>query len=112
MFVRTALALTVTFLYGSLVKAQTLEEMVVSASRAEQRSFDAPAAIQSRGKQICTCFNVTDTEIDRHLGGCAGNEDERFASLQSSLKCGTHCGSCVPELRRIVRSVMPVNQAA
>jgi assimilatory nitrate reductase catalytic subunit len=72
----------------------------------------APVAVQSRGKQICTCLNVTDTEIERHLGGCAGNEDERFASLQSSLKCGTHCGSCVAELRRIVRSVMPLNQAA
>ena len=47
LFVRTALALTVTFLYGSLAKAQTLEEMVVSASRVEQRSFDAPATIQS-----------------------------------------------------------------
>lgn len=47
LFVKTALALTVTFLYGSLVKAQTLEDVVVSASRAEQRSFDAPAAIQS-----------------------------------------------------------------
>ena len=32
--------------FGS-VKAQTLEEMVVTATRAEQRSFDAPAAIQS-----------------------------------------------------------------
>ena len=32
--------------FGSL-KAQTLEEMVITATRAEQRSFDAPAAIQS-----------------------------------------------------------------
>ena len=28
------------------VHAQTLDDVVVSASRAEQRSFDAPAAIQ------------------------------------------------------------------
>ena len=30
--------------------AQTLEEVVVSASRSEQRSFDAPAAVQSIGR--------------------------------------------------------------
>jgi assimilatory nitrate reductase catalytic subunit len=67
----------------------------------------APMAVQSRGKQICTCFNVTDAAINDHVGGCAGNEHERFASLQSSLKCGTNCGSCVPELRRLVRSANP-----
>ena len=62
----------------------------------------APVAVQSRGKQICTCLNVTDAAIRAHLGACAGGEEERFASLQSSLKCGTSCGSCVPELRRMV----------
>ena len=34
-------------LCSPLVNAQTLDPVVVSASRAEQRSFDAPAAIQS-----------------------------------------------------------------
>jgi iron complex outermembrane receptor protein len=34
-------------LAGSTVSAQTLNEVVVSASRSEQRSFDAPAAVQS-----------------------------------------------------------------
>ena len=63
----------------------------------------APVAVRSRGQQICTCLNVTDAAIDAHLGDCAGSEDERFASLQASLKCGTSCGSCVPELRRMVR---------
>ena len=29
-----------------------------------------------------------------------------------SLKCGTNCGSCVPELKRIVRSFLPLRQAA
>jgi assimilatory nitrate reductase catalytic subunit len=24
--------------------------------------------------------------------------------LQASLKCGTNCGSCLPELRRMVRA--------
>ena len=44
---KTALALAVTSLCHPLLNAQTLESVVVSASRTEQRSFDAPAAIQS-----------------------------------------------------------------
>lgn len=47
LFVKTALALAVSSLGCSLVNAQTLSDVVVSASRAAQRSFDAPAAIQS-----------------------------------------------------------------
>jgi assimilatory nitrate reductase catalytic subunit len=72
-----------------------------------------PVAVQSRGKRVCTCLNVSDTAIDEHLallaagGGGAGHlhtDEERLASLQAALKCGTHCGSCVPELKRRVRS--------
>ncbi len=72
----------------------------------------APVAVQSRGKQVCTCLNVTDAAINDHLAGCAGPEEARLASLQAQLKCGTNCGSCVPELKRMVRSVMPLRQAA
>lgn len=72
----------------------------------------APVAVQSRGKQVCTCFNVTGPAIDGYLAGCSGTEDERLASLQGALKCGTNCGSCVPELKRMVRAVVPLRQAA
>jgi assimilatory nitrate reductase catalytic subunit len=66
-----------------------------------------PVAVQSRGKQVCACFNVTDAAIREHLKANAGNEQERLATLRSQLKCGTNCGSCVPELKRIVRLLMP-----
>jgi assimilatory nitrate reductase catalytic subunit len=72
----------------------------------------APVAVRSRGRQICACFNVTDAAISAHLGSSTGNEEQRFASLQSSLKCGMNCGSCVPELKRLVRSITPLWQAA
>ena len=77
----------------------------------------APLAVQSRGKLVCTCFNVTDTAIDEHLqalgagitlgqsgAGYLATDEARLASLQDTLKCGTNCGSCVPELKRRVRS--------
>jgi assimilatory nitrate reductase catalytic subunit len=72
----------------------------------------APVAVQTRGKQVCTCFNVTGPAIDGYLAGCSGTDNERLASLQGALKCGTNCGSCVPELKRMVRSVVPLRQAA
>lgn len=80
-----------------------------------------PVAVQSRGKLVCTCLNVSDTAIDEHLalvadgGGGAGHlhtDEERLASLQATLKCGTNCGSCVPELKRRVRSARTEVQTA
>ncbi|MEO5793780.1 MAG: molybdopterin-dependent oxidoreductase [Rhodoferax sp.] len=72
----------------------------------------APVAVKARGKQICTCFNVTDDAIRTTLVDCRGFEDERLGQLQTALKCGTNCGSCLPEVRRLVRASMPTAQAA
>ena len=63
----------------------------------------APIAVQSRGKAVCTCFNVTDAAITEQLAKSFGSDERRLTELQTSLKCGTNCGSCVPELKRMVR---------
>ena len=39
--------------------------------------------------------------------GFLASDEDRLASLQGALKCGTNCGSCVPELKRRVRSARP-----
>jgi assimilatory nitrate reductase catalytic subunit len=62
-----------------------------------------PVAVQSRGKLVCTCFNVTDHEIAQCLADVEGEPAARLAALQGGLKCGTNCGSCIPELKRMVR---------
>jgi assimilatory nitrate reductase catalytic subunit len=81
----------------------------------------APVALQSRGKPVCTCFSVTDSEIGACLAdittavggaGYLASDDERLAALQDKLKCGTNCGSCVPEIKRIIRSATETRQAA
>ena len=102
-----------TVLEGEL-PAQTYGRLLLSPGA------KAPVAIEVRGKLVCTCLNVTDAAIEGYLGTAQGNEVERFASLQASLKCGTNCGSCVPELKRMVRSaksaaprsVIPIKQIA
>lgn len=67
----------------------------------------APVGIAARGKVVCSCFGVTQTAIGEQLAACAGTEDGRLAALQSALKCGTNCGSCLPELKRMVRASAP-----
>jgi assimilatory nitrate reductase catalytic subunit len=64
----------------------------------------APVALASRGRQVCACFNVSEPQIRETLAGCRGGDDQRLAELQQALKCGTNCGSCLPELKRMVRS--------
>lgn len=66
----------------------------------------APVAAQAapaRGRQVCTCFNVNENDITAALARCGGDERERLTTLQQQLKCGSNCGSCVPELLRLVR---------
>jgi assimilatory nitrate reductase catalytic subunit len=63
----------------------------------------APVATASKGRQVCTCFNVTEPAIVAALGGCTGSPDERLAMLQGQLRCGTNCGSCVPELKKLIK---------
>jgi assimilatory nitrate reductase catalytic subunit len=46
---------------------------------------------------------VSEDAIMSTLSACSGNDAERLAALQGALKCGTNCGSCVPELQRLVR---------
>ncbi|MDE2606528.1 MAG: molybdopterin-dependent oxidoreductase [Burkholderiales bacterium] len=72
----------------------------------------APLGVPRQGRQVCSCFGVEEAAIEGHLAGCAGSPEERLASLQGRLRCGTNCGSCVPELKRMVRSVAPWARAA
>jgi assimilatory nitrate reductase catalytic subunit len=65
----------------------------------------APIAIASKGAQVCSCFNVTEPEINSFLQTCTGTDDQKLAALQANLKCGTNCGSCVPQVKRMVRSM-------
>ncbi|RYY99447.1 MAG: nitrate reductase, partial [Comamonadaceae bacterium] len=71
-----------------------------------------PQAMPASGKQVCSCFGVSQPAIETQLASCAGSPDERLAALQGALRCGTNCGSCLPELKRLVRSVAPLPQAA
>jgi len=62
-----------------------------------------PVALADAGTTVCSCVGVKDIAIQQHLKIYKGDSAQRLASLQSTLKCGTQCGSCVPELRRMIQ---------
>jgi assimilatory nitrate reductase catalytic subunit len=56
-----------------------------------------PKGSLSRGRIVCNCFDVALSEI--HQDARAGLT---LADIQSTRKCGTSCGSCLPEVKRII----------
>jgi assimilatory nitrate reductase catalytic subunit len=63
-----------------------------------------PAAGPARGRIVCNCFDVSESEIRADLA--AGLD---LSELQARRKCGTSCGSCLPELRRMAaKAAVPV----
>ncbi|HEX2603633.1 MAG TPA: molybdopterin dinucleotide binding domain-containing protein, partial [Oxalicibacterium sp.] len=63
-------------------------------------SANPPQDFKSRGRIVCNCLNVSETEIRDVLRGHA--QGDALTMLQQKLKCGTSCGSCVPELKKII----------
>jgi assimilatory nitrate reductase catalytic subunit len=57
----------------------------------------APTGQTGRGKIICSCLDVSENEIVENIQLGAD-----LITLQNKLKCGTECGSCKPELKKLV----------
>lgn len=56
-----------------------------------------PVGSSSRGRIVCNCLDIAETQIQAAI-----LQGADLADVQASLKCGTECGSCVPELKRMV----------
>ena len=73
----------------SAVSAQTLSDVVVSASRAEQQSFDAPASVQAVGRDTIEAagpqVNVSES-LNRVPGIAALNRQNYAQDLQLSIR--------------------------
>jgi assimilatory nitrate reductase catalytic subunit len=90
-------------LSGETAAQEWLKNMMVQGASAEAMRpwILAPLSVPprgsfNRGAVVCNCFDVSAAEIREALAVGAD-----FARLQAQLKCGTECGSCMPELRRI-----------
>lgn len=59
-----------------------------------------PPGNQPCGSVICSCFQVREPEIVAAIS--AGSDSAE--KLGEQLKCGTNCGSCLPELKALLES--------
>ncbi len=91
-------------LTGETVAAAWLREVMVGRQpTADLRRWlfaplaTPPVAAKSRGRIVCNCLDVAEPEIAQAIAGGA-----TLDTLQSGLRCGTSCGSCVPELKRML----------
>ncbi|WP_311567412.1 nitrate reductase [Photobacterium arenosum] len=55
---------------------------------------------QAPSKLVCSCFRVTDRQIVQAI---ERNGLTSLAGLQAQLKCGSNCGSCLGEVKALLR---------
>lgn len=71
-----------------------------------QPGATAPVPLAARGATVCACEGVAEHAITGLLKACEGDAGARLARLKDELRCGTQCGSCVPQLQRMVQASM------
>ena len=64
--------------------------------------------LASAGPIVCACFGVGRTAICDAIAAGAGSA----AEIGAQLKAGTNCGSCIPELKRLIAQVDCPSSAA
>ncbi|HSH98259.1 MAG: molybdopterin-dependent oxidoreductase [Methylophilaceae bacterium] len=96
-------------LIGEILAAEWLREVMTQGEFTEQLRRWALAPLSapptgngSRGKIICNCVDVAENTI---IDNIARGAD--LITLKNKLKCGTECGSCVPELNRLIKIHAP-----
>jgi len=91
-------------LVGETIASDWLKEVMTSGEfTAEVRRWALaplsapPSGHSGRGKVVCSCLDVSENEI---IDAVSRGAD--LMTLQNKLKCGTQCGSCVPELKKLI----------
>ncbi|MFC3679818.1 nitrate reductase [Bacterioplanoides pacificum] len=66
-----------------------------------------PGPQQDQGAIICSCFQVGDKAIQAAINAGHNNPE----ALGQQLRCGTNCGSCLPELQHLCDATAPTEIA-
>ena len=91
---------------------ETAESVTPLGRRLMMPSATPPAGFTSRGRIVCNCFDVAERDIAKVLADQHGDPESRLTNLQARLKCGTSCGSCVPELKVMAGRMQATSTAA
>jgi len=82
---------------------QTSQPVRALGRRLLMTGQEPPVPMASAGQVVCSCVGVRDQAIQDFLLRTPGSESAQLDQLQAHLKCGTQCGSCVPQLKRMIR---------
>jgi assimilatory nitrate reductase catalytic subunit len=68
----------------------------------------APSTLPVKSRIVCKCADISEAQI---LAELETTPATTFAALQEKLKCGTFCGSCVPEIKQMLAglAVSPIS---
>lgn len=94
---RSALPVFAQIVAGSVHGVGDTAQPDTPDSRWRALAYSAQAVDTSM--QICSCFQVSQSQISQSLADGVTTVE----GLGSALKCGTNCGSCVPELKRLIQ---------
>jgi assimilatory nitrate reductase catalytic subunit len=83
------------------VKALFAQERLADEQRAMLLSGCATGGLAAAGPLVCACFGVGRTAIGDAIAAGARSP----AEIGAQLKAGTNCGSCIPEMRRLIAEV-------
>jgi assimilatory nitrate reductase catalytic subunit len=77
---------------------QTLLQHTVNAESWQLLQRNESSALNA-GRILCSCFRVSEERILEAIGKGARSAE----ALGKALRCGTNCGSCIPELEQLLR---------
>ncbi|MBS1139583.1 MAG: assimilatory nitrate reductase alpha subunit apoprotein [Proteobacteria bacterium] len=80
-----------------LKQAMAEDELDASLIRFALAPTAKPPVSMAPRNIVCKCADVSDLQIRKELENGAD-----LPKLQQSLKCGTFCGSCVPDIKRML----------
>ena len=105
-------------LYGVRLAGESLAQIWLKQAMAEDEldaslirfalapSARPPVSVAPRNI-ICKCADISDVQIQAELDTGAS-----LTTLQDKLKCGTFCGSCVPDIKKMLAAQQVAAQAA
>jgi assimilatory nitrate reductase catalytic subunit len=86
-----------------VVKGLFAAEALTSEQRRTLLSGKSADGLGNSGPVVCACFGVGRTTICDAIAAGVGSA----AAIGAQLKAGTNCGSCIPELKRLIAQVQP-----
>ena len=91
----------------AVVKAAWIKPSLDVAERRLLLSGRSAAGLVDQGPTICACFGVPQLAIEGAIRDGATTTDE----VGKRLKAGTNCGSCIPEMKRLLAANPPATVA-